>query len=124
MKFVAPWLYYSVLRVLMFAVPLTILLAMGFWPWAAAVIAALLGVCLSYLFLGKSREAVARDLYKARHPDQEPVNLDSEIEDSALNGAESTSAESTSAESTSAESTGTESTSAESTGSEREGKSQ
>ena len=88
MKSVAPWLYYSVLRVLMFAVPLAILLSLGFWPWASAVIAALIGLCLSYLLLGRSRESVARDLYKARHPDKEPVNPDSEIEDSALNAAE------------------------------------
>ncbi|MDJ0338639.1 DUF4229 domain-containing protein [Cryobacterium sp. PH31-O1] len=88
MKFVAPWLYYSVLRVLMFAVPLAILLSLGFWPWAAAVIAALLGLCLSYLLLGKSRQSVASDLYRARHPDKEPANPDSEVEDLALNAKE------------------------------------
>ena len=93
MKFVAPWLYYSVLRVLMFAVPLAVLLSLGFWPWAAAVIAALLGLCLSYLLLGTSRESVARDLYRARHPDREPVNPDSEIEDLALNTQEQTDSE-------------------------------
>ena len=93
MKFVAPWLYYSVMRVLMFAVPLAILLSLGFWPWAAAVIAAMLGLCLSYLFLGKSRESVARDLYKARHPDKELVNPDSEVEDEALNAEETTNLE-------------------------------
>ncbi|SEM72231.1 DUF4229 domain-containing protein [Cryobacterium sp. TMT1-3] len=93
MKSVPPWLYYSVLRVLMFAVPLAILLSLGFWPWAAAVIAALLGLCLSYLFLGKSRESVARDLYRARHPDREPVNPDSEVEDLALNTQEQTGSE-------------------------------
>ena len=93
MKFVAPWLYYSVMRVLMFAVPLAILLSFGFWPWAAAVIAAMLGLCLSYLFLGKSRESVARDLYQARHPDKEPVNPDSGVEDQALNAEETTNLE-------------------------------
>ena len=93
MKSVPPWLYYSVLRVLMFAVPLAILLSLGFWPWAAAVIAALLGLCLSYLLLGKSRESVAHDLYKARHPDKEPVNPDSEVEDRALNTQEQTESE-------------------------------
>jgi hypothetical protein len=92
MKFVPPWLYYSVLRVLMFAVPLAILLSLGFWPWAAAVIAALLGLCLSYLLLGKSRESVARDLYRARHPDKEPVNPDSEVEDTALDAVDRRSA--------------------------------
>ena len=92
MKFVAPWLYYSVMRVLMFAIPLAILLSLGFWPWAAAVIAALLGLCLSYLLLGTSRESVARDLYKARHPDRAPVNPDSEIEDTALDAVDRQSA--------------------------------
>ena len=92
MKFVAPWLYYSVLRVLMFAIPLAILLSLGFWPWAAAVIAAMLGLCLSYLLLGKSRESVARELYKARHPDKEPVNPDSEVEDTALDAVDRNSA--------------------------------
>ncbi|MDJ0348891.1 DUF4229 domain-containing protein [Cryobacterium sp. PH29-G1] len=114
MKFVAPWLYYSVLRVLMFAIPLAILLSLGFWPWASAVIAALLGLCLSYLFLGKSRESVARDLYTARHPDKEPVNADSEIEDSALNLAE---------QQPSSEPASSEPASSEPASSEREGKS-
>ena len=93
MKFVAPWLFYSVMRVLMFAVPLAILLSLGLWPWASAVIAALLGLCLSYLFLGRSRESVARDLYRARHPEKESVNPDSEIEDQALDTEEHTSSE-------------------------------
>lgn len=84
MKSVPPWLYYSVLRVLAFAVPLAILLSLGIWPWASAVIAALLGLCLSYIFLGASRHSVARDLYNARHPTEEPVNPDADIEDSAL----------------------------------------
>ncbi|WP_104083091.1 DUF4229 domain-containing protein [Cryobacterium sp. Y11] len=88
MKFVAPWLYYSVMRVLMFAVPLAILLSLGLWPWAAAVIAAMLGLCLSYLFLGKSRESVARDLYQARHPTKEPVNADADVEDRAITARE------------------------------------
>ena len=93
MKSVPPWLYYSVLRVLMFAVPLAVLLSLGFWPWAAAVIAALLGLCLSYLLLGKSRESVARDLYRARHPDKETAHPDSEIEDLAVNAQEQTDSE-------------------------------
>ena len=90
MKFVPPWLFYSVLRVLMFAVPLAILLSLGLWPWASAVIAALVGLCLSYLLLGKSRESVARDLYQARHPDKQAVNPDSAVEDALLNSQENT----------------------------------
>jgi len=83
-----PWLFYTVLRLLMFAIPLAIFLSLGFWPWAAAVVAALLGLCLSYLLLGKSRQSVARDLYSVRHPDKEPADKDSDIEDSALDAEE------------------------------------
>ena len=88
MKFLPPWLYYSILRVLMFAVPLAILLSLGLWPWASAVIAALVGLCLSYLLLGTSRARVARDLYQARHPDKQTANPDSEIEDSLMSAQE------------------------------------
>ena len=88
MKFLPPWLYYSVLRVLMFVIPLAILLSLGLWPWASAVIAALVGLCLSYLLLGKSRASVARDLYHARHPDKQTANPDSEIEDSLMSAQE------------------------------------
>ncbi|WP_104190722.1 DUF4229 domain-containing protein [Cryobacterium sp. Y82] len=93
MKFVPSWLYYSVLRVLMFVIPLAILLSLGLWPWASAVIAALVGLCLSYLLLGKSRESVARELYHARHPDKQTINPDSEIEDSLMNAQEHTKSE-------------------------------
>jgi len=84
MNSVPVWVYYSVYRVLMFAVPLTGLLLLGLKGWVATLIAAVIGLCLSYIFLRKPRETVARDLYEARHRDKEPVNVDAESEDAAL----------------------------------------
>lgn len=69
MKAVPVWVYYSVLRVVMFAVPLAILLALGIEWWLAAVLAAVIGLSLSVILLRTPRNSVARDLYEARHPD-------------------------------------------------------
>ena len=67
MKAVPVLVYYSVLRVVMFAVPLVILLALGVEWWLAAVLAAVIGLSLSVIFLRNSRNGVARDLYETRH---------------------------------------------------------
>ncbi|MDJ0323482.1 DUF4229 domain-containing protein [Cryobacterium sp. PH31-AA6] len=87
MKAVPAWLSYSIYRVLMFAVPLTLLLAMQITWWIAALVAALIGVCLSYLFLRKPREKVALGLYQARHPSQATVHPDADAEDASIDRA-------------------------------------
>ena len=86
MKVVWAWVRYSVYRLLMFAVPLTILLLLlrqSEW-WLAALLSAAIGLCLSYIFLRKPRERIANDLYQARHRDKEPAHPDAESEDAAL----------------------------------------
>ncbi|TFB95008.1 DUF4229 domain-containing protein [Cryobacterium sp. HLT2-28] len=87
MKAVPAWVTYSVYRVLLFAVPLAILLALQITWWIAALVAALIGVCLSYLFLRTPRERVARGLYEARHPVTETAHPDAESEDAAIDRA-------------------------------------
>ena len=84
MKSVPSWVSYSVYRVLLFAAPLAILLMLGLKEWIAAVIAAIVGMSLSFIFLRKPREKVARDLYAARHREKPVVNEDAELEDAAL----------------------------------------
>ncbi len=84
MKTVPAWLTYSALRVLMFAVPLAVLLLLGLKVWIAAVLAALIGVCLSYLFLRSSRSALSRDLYAARHRETPATHIDADTEDAAI----------------------------------------
>lgn len=84
MKSVPAWVPYSVYRVLTFAVPLAILLAMQVVWWLAAILAAVIGLCLSYIFLRKPREGVAREIYAARHPNAEAAHPDAESEDAVL----------------------------------------
>lgn len=88
MKTVPVWIYYSVLRVVVFAAPLALLLVLRIDPLLATVIAAVIGFCLSYLFLRKSREAMSRDLYAARHRTKEPVSDDDATEDAAVDRAD------------------------------------
>ncbi|MCI4656244.1 DUF4229 domain-containing protein [Cryobacterium zhongshanensis] len=87
MKAVPSWLSYSVYRILMFAVPLAVLLMLSIVWWISAIVAALIGLCLSYIFLRTPREQVARDLYTARHPTAEVVHPDAESEDAAIDRA-------------------------------------
>jgi Protein of unknown function (DUF4229) len=94
MKAVPAWVYFSVLRVLMFAVPLVVLLVLGIDPWVATLLAAVIGLCLSYIFLRKPRESVARDLYAARNrtasrtASATSVASDADTEDAAVDRAE------------------------------------
>ena len=71
---------YSLLRVGIFAVAFAVLMLVGFVPWLAAIVAAVIGLCVSYLFLGRTREAMSQDLYKSRNVDGAIVN-DEEAED-------------------------------------------
>ncbi len=84
MKGIPSWVTYTVLRLLLFVVPLAILLLLGVEAWISVVAAALIGLCLSYVFLRRPREAVARDLYEVRHREKAPVSADDEAEDSAI----------------------------------------
>lgn len=93
MKAVPAWLVFTVLRVLMFAVPFVILLALGIAGWLSAVVAAIIGLCLSYIFLRAPRDSVARDLYAVRHRSTEPVHPDVESEDAAIDRADQAAAE-------------------------------
>jgi hypothetical protein len=88
MKALPAWLTYTLLRILLFAVPFTILYVLGLEGWLAALIAAVIGLCLSYIFLRRPRETVATDLYEVRHREKEPVHPDAESEDAAVDRAD------------------------------------
>ena len=89
MKTVPVWVYYSVIRVLLFVVPLAVLLALRIEPWLAALFAAIIGLCVSYLLLRRPREGLAHNLYAARHRDTSRVGVDAESEDAAIRRLES-----------------------------------
>jgi hypothetical protein len=86
-KGIPSWVTYSVLRLLLFAVPLAIMLILRIDWWIAVIAAALIGLCLSYVVLRKPRDAVARDLYAARHRTAPATTVDDDSEDAAIDAA-------------------------------------
>ena len=87
MKGIPSWVTYTVLRLLLFVVPLLVLLLLHVDAWIAVIAAALIGLCLSYILLRRPRDAVARDLYAVRHREKPQVSADDEAEDSAVDSA-------------------------------------
>lgn len=81
------WITYTVIRLLAFVVPLAVLLAIQVNPWIATLLAAVIGLCVSYIFLRRPREDVARGIYEARHAEKPVVREDDEAEDGALDAA-------------------------------------
>lgn len=81
------WLLYSLIRIGLFAVVLAVLLLLQFQPWVAAIVAAVVALCISYIFLRKPREAVAKNLYDVRHKQAVAYSEDGEdenVEDAAI----------------------------------------
>ena len=78
------WIWYTALRILLFAVPLAVLLIAGVNPWVSAAVAALFGLSASLIFLRRQRESIASDLYTARHRETPVARQDDEEEDAAI----------------------------------------
>lgn len=93
---------YTVLRLLLIAVPLVILLVLRVPWWLSAIIAAVVGLCLSYLLLGSSRDKVSAEIYAARKR-KAAVPADDDAEDSMVDAAQTDSAGSATAVSSEAE---------------------
>lgn len=87
MKAIPPVVYYTLLRLVLFALPLTALMLLSVVWWIAVIAAALIGLCLSYLFLSKPRDAVARDLYALRHREKPLPTEDDDAEDAIVDAA-------------------------------------
>lgn len=79
-----PWLYYSILRVAIFVVIFAVLMLLGMGPFVATAAAAILALCLSYIFLKGPRDAVARDIYARRHGERDDRDEDSDLENEIL----------------------------------------
>jgi hypothetical protein len=86
-KSVPVWIWYTALRVLLFAVPLAVLLIAGVNPWVSAAVAALFGLSASLVFLRRPRETMSSELYAARHRETPVVRGDDEVEDAAVDAA-------------------------------------
>jgi membrane protein implicated in regulation of membrane protease activity len=85
-------LFYSLIRIGMFAVVLAALLLLlpDIASWISAVIAAIIAFTLSYIFLRGPREAVSRSMYEARQKGEPTVGTvigdDENVEDAAVEG--------------------------------------
>lgn len=84
MKSVPVWIWYTTLRILLFAVPLAVLLLAGVNPWVSAAVAAVFGLSASLIFLRRQRETIATALYAARHREMPAVRDDDAEEDAAI----------------------------------------
>lgn len=60
------WILYSLIRLGVFAVVLALLLLLQITPWIAAVLAAIIALCISIIFLRRPREEASKTLYAAR----------------------------------------------------------
>jgi len=63
---VKPWIAYSLVRVGVFAAVFAALMLFNVTWWLSAVIAAVVGLCVAYIFFGKLRDAVALDIAERR----------------------------------------------------------
>jgi hypothetical protein len=77
---VRAWILYSIARVLVFAIPFGVLYAIGLDWWIAALIAAAIGFCVSYIFLRGLREGVTEQLAAGKQERLTPKD-DEEAED-------------------------------------------
>lgn len=81
-----PWLIYSVIRVAIFGVALTVLLILQAPGWLAAIIAAIIGMTVSYLFFRPQRDAVTKTVYDRRTGKTQAPSDDEDAEDGLENG--------------------------------------
>lgn len=74
------WIVYTVIRLGIFAIALAAFLLLQLWPWVAAVLAAVVSLCLSYIFFRGKRDELAKDIYVRRHSEQRDADNDLENE--------------------------------------------
>jgi type VI protein secretion system component VasK len=87
------WVLFTVVRVGMFAVLFAALYALtaqlGSFAWVgAAVIAALLSLCISYIFFGKLRARVATEMAQRTQERKAKAGSDEDAEDRARSAEE------------------------------------
>ena len=74
------WLLFTAARLLAFIVPFVLLYALHVDWWIAALGAAVIGFCVSYIFLAPLRERAAIQLAEARAKASKP-GTDEQVED-------------------------------------------
>ena len=84
------WLWFSLLRIGIFAVVLTVLLLVLPVPqWVSALLAALIAFCISFIFLNRPRAELAGQLERARRGEANLDTRDDDAEDAAVDSPDS-----------------------------------
>jgi len=79
---VKAWVKYTLIRVGVFAVVLVVLVLLDVQPVLATVIAAVVGLCVAYIFFGRIRAEMVTELAERRGSARKDV--DAEAEDATL----------------------------------------
>lgn len=79
------WILFSALRIGLFVVVLAVLLLLQVEPWVAALVAAVIGLCVSYIFFRPQREALAESVSTYRRTEHR--DADSDAENAAIDDA-------------------------------------
>lgn len=66
-----PWLSYSLIRLGIFAVTLTVLLLLGVPGWLSAIIAAVIGLSVAYIFFRPQRDEFIASMRSAPSTDED-----------------------------------------------------
>lgn len=74
------------MRIAAFAIPLIVMLFLGIEPWIAAVLAAVIGLCISYIFFAPTRNSLSQALYESRQA-KKAAAKDEETEDALVDAA-------------------------------------
>ena len=79
------WVWFTVLRVGIFAAVLAILLlVMPVPPWVSTIVAAIIALCISFIFLSRPRAQLAGQLDRMRRGEANHGTTDDDAEDAAL----------------------------------------
>ena len=57
---------------------------LGIQEWIAALLAAVIGLCVSYIFFAKSRNAVSEQIYESRQKKKSHSEREAEAEDAEI----------------------------------------
>jgi len=63
---VKPWVKYSLVRIGVFALAFGVMLAVGVIWWLAAILAAVISLCVAYIFFRGMRDAITANLSQRR----------------------------------------------------------
>jgi hypothetical protein len=79
------WVWFSVLRIGIFAVVLAVLLlVLPVEPWISTIVAAIIAFCISFIFLSRPRAELSSQLVDLRNGKRPPTPTDDDAEDAAM----------------------------------------